>query len=97
MAVERTQSPEFRKRLVRLIRATGETLSNHAEEIVGHKAATTAFSIHITFPPNLDDPTGQTIGLPLITVNQSYLSDEAIQTVAERTDISVIRGDSADS
>lgn len=96
MAIERVQSPKFRKRLVRLIQATGETLSNRAEEIVGHKAGTTAFSIHITFPPNPDDPTGQTIGLPLITVNQSYLSDEAIKAATEMTDISAFRVDSVD-
>lgn len=94
MAVERVQSPEFRNRLVRLIQAAGETLSNRAEEIVGHKAGTTAFSIHITFPPNPDGPA--TIGLPLITVNQSYLSDEAIKAATEMTDISVIRVDSVD-
>lgn len=50
MANKRIQPEDFRNYLVRLIRASGETLVNHAEELVGRKAGTAAFDIVIHIP-----------------------------------------------
>ena len=92
MASEKVQSPAFRDYLVRLVRATGETLVNHADEIVGHKAGTTAFDILIHIPlltetnddarPKMevyDTGPRSTGNVPIVETRQSYVSDEAMQ------------------
>lgn len=62
--------------LIRLVKAMGETLSNHAEEIVGRKTETTNLQIVLTFPQSFD-------GFPTLTVKQTYLSDEAIKVARD--------------
>lgn len=67
--------------LIRLVQACGDTLKNHAAEIVGTKSGTTSFQIIIELPRIQDfEPV-----YPDIKVIQTYVSNEALKVEMERT------------
>lgn len=62
---------KYHVHLVRLVQACGDTLKNHAAEIVGSKSGTMKLQITINVPNRAE-------GVPTIDVKQTYLSDEAL-------------------
>lgn len=66
--------------LIRLVQACGDTLKNHAAEIVGTKSGTTSFQILIELP-RIDE---NGVVFPDIKVTQTYVSDEALKVEMER-------------
>lgn len=67
--------------LIRLVQACGDTLKNHAAEIVGTKSGTTSFQIVLTLP-RIDE---NGMSYPDMKVIQTYVSDEALKVEMERT------------
>lgn len=75
------KTPEgYTAHLIRLVQACGDTLKNHAAEIVGTKAGTTSFQIIIELPRIQDFEAV----FPDIKVIQTYVSDEALKVEMER-------------
>lgn len=79
-SVTRKPPEGYTAHLIRLVQACGDTLKNHAAEIVGRKSGTTSFQIIIELPRIQD---GEAV-FPDIKVIQTYVSDEALKVEMER-------------
>lgn len=80
-SVTRKPPNGYTAHLIRLVQACGDTLKNHAAELVGRKSGTTSFQIIIELPRIQDFEAV----FPDIKVIQTYVSDEALKVEMART------------
>lgn len=72
-------SEEFRKMLVKMVKASGQEIVDRAEELVGNGDLLSDFDIWLRFP--IDG--GMMTGVPTIELSKSYLTKGAIDTITE--------------
>lgn len=75
------KSEEFRKKLVELVKASGQEVIDRAEDLVGDGDALSDFDIWIRFPLV---ETSIVNSIPTIEVTKSYLSKNSIQVLAKQ-------------
>ena len=66
---------EFRKRLVELVKVSGQEVIDRAEDLVGEGDALSEFDIWLRFPSD---------SIPTIEVSKSYCSKNAIIVLANQ-------------
>lgn len=72
-------SEEFRKKLVELVKASGQEVIDRAEELVGDGDLITDFDIWLRFPIG---ETSIVTAIPTIEVSKSYASRNSINVLA---------------
>ena len=74
-------SEEFRKKLVELVKASGQEVIDRAEELVGEGELITDFGIWLRFPLG---ETSIVTSIPTIEVSKSYVSRNSFNVLANK-------------
>lgn len=74
-------SEEFRKKLVELVKASGQEVIDRAEELVGDGDLITDFDIWLRFPLG---ETSIVTSIPTIEVSKSYVSRNSFNVLANK-------------
>lgn len=74
-------SEEFRKKLVELVKASGQEVIDRAEELVGDGDLLTDFDIWLRFPLG---ETSILTSIPTIEVSKSYVSRNSFNVLREK-------------
>ena len=74
-------SEEFRKKLVELVKASGQEVIDRAEELVGEGELITDFDIWLRFPLG---ETSIVTSIPTIEVSKSYVSRNSFNVLANK-------------
>ena len=75
-------SEEFRKLLVKMVKASGHEIIDRAEDIVGNGNFISDFNIRIKFPTD-----GRMLsGVPTIEITREYLSKECMDVLLKEED-----------
>lgn len=74
-------SEEFRKKLVELVKASGQEVIDRAEELVGDGDLITDFDIWLRFPIG---ETSIVTSIPTIEVSKSYVSRNSFNVLASK-------------
>lgn len=74
-------SEEFRKKLVELVKASGQEVIDRAEELVGDGDLITDFDIWLRFPIG---ETSIVTSIPTIEVSKSYVSRNSFNVLANK-------------
>ena len=72
---------EFRKKLVELVKASGQEVIDRAEELVGEGELITDFDIWLRFPLG---ETSIVTSIPTIEVSKSYVSRNSFNVLANK-------------
>lgn len=74
-------SEEFRKKLVELVKASGQEVIDRAEDLVGEGNLMTDFDIHLRFPIR---GTSIVESCPTIEVSKAYVSKNAVDVLVNQ-------------